>query len=108
MTKSELIADLSAANPHLRGQDVELGQQAGGRDGGGGGRVGQGVGVRWILNQSQLLRPFAMVQNTRVAMAGETGEVIHPVRGDCTLGSVSPANFLGTNWHRRFIAGFRA
>ena len=24
MTKSELIADLSAANPHLRGQDVEL------------------------------------------------------------------------------------
>ncbi len=24
MTKSELIAELSAANPHLRGQDVEL------------------------------------------------------------------------------------
>ena len=24
MTKSELIADLSAANPHLRAQDVEL------------------------------------------------------------------------------------
>jgi integration host factor subunit beta len=24
MTKSELIADLAAANPHLRGQDVEL------------------------------------------------------------------------------------
>ena len=24
MTKSELIADLSASNPHLRGQDIEL------------------------------------------------------------------------------------